>query len=130
MSAGYKISHQHAVHYMTFQVVYWIDIFSRKIYRDIILDSFRFCQRHKGLKVHAYVIMSNHVHCILSSQKPTLVRWSKSLKHILANKSKKQFTMKVKAGVNGCCGCLNVLPASTSEMLIFNCGRMKTNRKN
>lgn len=72
MSGGYKIGDQHAIYYCTFQVVYWIDIFSRITYRDILLDSFRKCQNEKGLKVHAYVIMSNHVHCILSSEKTDL----------------------------------------------------------
>ena len=89
MSAGYKILDQHAVHYMTFQVVYWIDIFSRRIYRDIVLDSFRFCQRHKGLKVHAYVIMSNHVHCILSSPKTDLSTLIKEFKTYTSKQIKK-----------------------------------------
>lgn len=72
MTGGYIIDDQHGLYYLTFQVVYWIDIFSRQVYRDIILDSFRFCQNNKGLKVHAYVIMSNHVHFILSSEKTDL----------------------------------------------------------
>jgi putative transposase len=42
----------------------WIDVFSRKCYRDIIIDSFIFCKENKGLKIGAYVIMSNHVHTI------------------------------------------------------------------
>jgi REP element-mobilizing transposase RayT len=46
----------------------WIDIFSRQSYRDIVVDSFKFCQREKGLNVLAWLIMSNHVHCILSSK--------------------------------------------------------------
>ena len=35
---GYQIMEQSKIHYMTFQVVYWIDVFSRKIYRDLFLD--------------------------------------------------------------------------------------------
>ena len=37
-------------------------------YRDIIIDSFVFCRKSKGLKVYSYVIMSNHVHCIVSAE--------------------------------------------------------------
>src|SRR5436190_19367083 len=65
--SGYRIGDQQAIHFLTFTVVDWIDLFSRRIYRDIVLDSFRHCQEHKGLQVHAWVIMSNHVHAILST---------------------------------------------------------------
>jgi REP element-mobilizing transposase RayT len=42
-------------------------VFSRQRYRDILIESFKFSQENKGLKVYAFVIMSNHVHCILSA---------------------------------------------------------------
>ncbi|MCD8176776.1 MAG: transposase [Tannerellaceae bacterium] len=68
MSTGYKIDDQEALHYVTFQVVHWIDIFTRKEYRDIIIDSLNYCQQHKGLEVYGYVIMSNHIHLLLKSE--------------------------------------------------------------
>ncbi|MEP7265307.1 MAG: transposase [Bacteroidota bacterium] len=68
MSDGYQIKDQQAVYFLTFQVVGWTDIFSRKCYRDIILESFNYCRLNKHLKVHAYVVMTNHVHCILSTE--------------------------------------------------------------
>ena len=61
---GYKIRDQGGTHFLTFSFMGWIDIFSRKVYRDILLDSFSFCRQHKGLLVGAYVIMTNHVHVI------------------------------------------------------------------
>jgi REP element-mobilizing transposase RayT len=63
---SYIIRDQQAIYYMTFTVVGWIDVFSRQQYRDIVIESFRYCQQHKGLHLHAYVIMSNHVHLIVS----------------------------------------------------------------
>ena len=54
---GYKIDNQFQPHFLTFQVVYWVDIFTRQIYRDVLLDSLRFYQKNQGLKVNAYVIM-------------------------------------------------------------------------
>ncbi|HEY2582234.1 MAG TPA: transposase [Mucilaginibacter sp.] len=63
---GYIVHDQQAIYYMTFTVVGWIDIFSRQAYRDIVIDSFKYCRAHKGLHLHAYVIMSNHVHLIAS----------------------------------------------------------------
>ncbi|WP_199221579.1 transposase, partial [Desulfonatronum sp. SC1] len=45
----------------------WVDIFSRSVYRDIVLDSFRYAIENKGFQLCAYVIMSNHVHLIANS---------------------------------------------------------------
>lgn len=61
---GYKIRDQGATHFLTFSIMGWIDIFSRQRYRDIILESFQFCQEKKALQIGAYVIMSNHIHTI------------------------------------------------------------------
>src|SRR2546423_11706355 len=69
MPTGYQIYKQDACHYVTFQVVYWIDVFSRKELRDIIVDSLNYCIANKGLNVFAYVIMSNHVHLLISADK-------------------------------------------------------------
>jgi REP element-mobilizing transposase RayT len=66
-SPGYKIRDQYAPHFLTFTVMGWIDIFSRRIYRDIILESMHFCQSNKDLKIGAYVIMTNHIHTIWTS---------------------------------------------------------------
>ncbi len=63
----YKIRDQGATHFLTFSIIGSIDIFSRKRYRDIILESFRFCQKNKNLKIGAYVIMTNHIHLILTA---------------------------------------------------------------
>jgi len=64
MSHSYHISDQCAPHFMTFQVVDWVDIFSRKAYRDVIIESMKFCRNEKSLEIYAYVIMTNHIHVI------------------------------------------------------------------
>lgn len=68
MSTGYKISEQDGAYYLTFQVVGWVDLFTRKEYRDVAIDSLRYCQQHKGLNLFAYVIMSNHIHLLAQSE--------------------------------------------------------------
>ncbi|MBC7913456.1 MAG: transposase [Pyrinomonadaceae bacterium] len=68
---GYQIRNQHAVHFITFGVVQWVDIFNRKEYADIVVESLKFCQAKKGLRIHAWCIMSNHVHLIISSAEHT-----------------------------------------------------------
>ena len=67
MAEGYQIRNQDAIHYLTFQVINWMDVFTRQVYRDILIDSLKFCRKNQGLNIHAFVIMSNHMHCILSS---------------------------------------------------------------
>ncbi len=64
---GYQIRDQYAIHFITFAVVEWVDVFTRQEYAKIVIDSLRFCQKKKGLKVHAWCIMSNHLHLILST---------------------------------------------------------------
>ena len=65
---GYKIRDQYGLHFMTFTVVGWIDLFSRKIYHDIFLKNMQYCREHKDLSIGAFVIMSNHVHVIWQSK--------------------------------------------------------------
>ena len=59
---GYKIRDQHAVHFITFAVVEWIDVFTRRTYADIVIQSLLYCINNKGLKLHGWCIMSNHIH--------------------------------------------------------------------
>ena len=68
MADAYQIKNQKGLYFLTLQVVGWADIFTRQFYRDIIIDSFVYCRKSKGLKVYSYVIMSNHVHCIVSAE--------------------------------------------------------------
>jgi putative transposase len=64
MSEKYKSKEPNACYYMTCTVVGWIDVFTRKIYRDIVLESLKYCREKKGFHIYAYVIMTNHIHLI------------------------------------------------------------------
>ncbi len=66
MGRKYAIRDQGQVHFVTFTVVNWIDLFIRNDYKQIIIDSLNFCTKNKGLHVHAYCIMTSHVHLVLS----------------------------------------------------------------
>lgn len=65
---GYQISDQTKAHFITATVVDWVDVFSRKIYKDIVIDSLDFCIKNKGMILYGYVIMTNHVHMIIQSE--------------------------------------------------------------
>lgn len=83
---GYVIRDQFAAHFVTFQVVDWVDIFSRKIYRDIVIDSFCDCREKLNLLIHGYVIMTNHVHCVLRSKSGNLSDTIGSIKKFTSRK--------------------------------------------
>ena len=72
MSEKYKFVDKHGVYFVTPTLVGWVDLFTKKQYIDIILDSLRFCQKEKGLVIHAWVVMSSHLHLIISSNKNNL----------------------------------------------------------
>lgn len=67
MSEKYKIYDQRSPYFVTFTIVQWIDLFTRNEYRNIIIESLKFCQEKKGLVIYSFCIMTNHIHMIISS---------------------------------------------------------------
>jgi len=65
---GYIISDQYATHFVTFTVVGWIDLFTRKRCKDIVIDSLKYCIANKGLELNAFVIMPSHIHLIVRAK--------------------------------------------------------------
>ncbi|MTI23330.1 transposase, partial [Fulvivirga kasyanovii] len=64
-----KVCYTRARH--VFRYIYrgqWIDLFIRGEYREVITDSLKYCHTNKGLQIHAYCIMTSHVHLILSTE--------------------------------------------------------------
>jgi len=51
MSGGHRITYPFAIHFIPFAVVGWLDVFTRKEYKDIVLDSISYCQKEKGLSL-------------------------------------------------------------------------------
>lgn len=68
MSTKYKFNDKEGTYFVSFAIVGWIDVFTRQVYRDIFLESLVYCRKEKGLNVHAWVIMSNHIHLIISAK--------------------------------------------------------------
>ena len=63
-TTSYKICDQNGLYYLTFSTVEWIDVFTRKRYKDIVVESLKYCQKEKGLELFSWVLMSNHIHLI------------------------------------------------------------------
>ncbi len=73
MSRKYKVRNPAGVYFITCTVVGWVDLFTRPTYKDILINSLKYCIDNKGLIVHAYVIMTNHVHLIVSTKEEVLL---------------------------------------------------------
>lgn len=76
MSRNYKFHNPEGLYFVSFAVVFWMDVFTRNDYKDILLESLSYCQQEKGMEISAWCIMTNHVHLvfrIIDGGKPQLV---------------------------------------------------------
>jgi putative transposase len=71
MSEKYKTT-EDGLYFVSFSVVGFMDVFTRRIYQEILVESFIFYQLQKGLKLYCYCIMTNHIHFIAASEKGSL----------------------------------------------------------
>ena len=67
MSEKYKFRNPSGIYFITITIVGWIDLFTKPRYCDIIIDALKHSQKEKGLIIHAWCIMSSHLHLIVSS---------------------------------------------------------------
>jgi REP element-mobilizing transposase RayT len=65
MSERYKIYDQDRQYFITFAVEGWVDVFTRPLYKNIIVESIKYCQENKGLLVYGWCLMTNHLHMII-----------------------------------------------------------------
>ncbi len=86
MGDSYQIKDQEGLYFLTFQVVGWVDIFSRKVYRDIVIGSLDYCRKNKGLHIYSYVIMTNHLHIIVQSETSSLSDTIRDFKRYTSNR--------------------------------------------
>jgi len=68
MSRKYKFRNPEGVYFVSFATVNWIDVFTRLEYKDILVENLKYCIENKGLKLYAWVIMTNHLHLLMSSE--------------------------------------------------------------
>ena len=74
MKEGYVIRDQTLPHFLTVTIVDWVDVFSRKNYREAVIECFDFCIKNKGMILYSYAIMSNHIHMIVNTNEPFLLK--------------------------------------------------------
>ena len=69
MSRNYKFQNPEGLYFVSFAVVEWLDVFTRNLYKDILLENLSFCQKTKGMEIVAWCIMTSHIHLIFRSNK-------------------------------------------------------------
>lgn len=68
MSEKYKFYDPAGMYFVTMSTVGWVDLFTRPELKHVIINSLRYCQKEKGLVIHAWCLMPSHLHLIISSE--------------------------------------------------------------
>ena len=68
--SSWKVYSDTKYYFCTTTLAKWYPVFTRIEYYSLIIDSLKYCRRNKGLSIHAYVIMLNHLHLIISADEP------------------------------------------------------------
>jgi len=92
MSRKYKIRDQKIPHFVSFSVVHWIDLFTRDLYRQTVIESLKYCQNEKGLIVYAWCIMTNHVHLIIGTRDKPMQDILRDMKSYTSKKLRGEIT--------------------------------------
>lgn len=74
------------LYFSSCSVVGWLDVFVRREYQDILVDSFKFCQKEKELEIFAYCIMPSHFHLIARGKEKKLNEILRDFKSFTAKK--------------------------------------------
>ena len=82
MSKKYKFTDNSKLYFVSFAVTNWIDLFIRDVYRNILLDSIKYCQATKDLELYGWCLMTSHVHLIIGSSGNALNNIMRDLKRL------------------------------------------------
>lgn len=78
MRSRYKITPESNTYFITTSTHLWVPILFNETVFKILLDSLKYCRENKGLHLHGYVIMTNHLHALISHNShdeiPNIVR--------------------------------------------------------
>jgi REP element-mobilizing transposase RayT len=68
MSRNYKFHNKEGLYFVSFATVYWIDIFTRSEYSDIVVEALDFRRRQRGMEIYAWCIMPSHIHLVFADK--------------------------------------------------------------
>lgn len=105
------------LYFVTSTVVDWMDVFTRPLYKHVIVESLEYCQANKGLDIYAWVLMTNHLHMIVGTKGKVMIG------DVLRD-FKKFTSKKLIEAIQG------NLQESRKEWLLDRCGFRAANDKN
>jgi REP element-mobilizing transposase RayT len=68
MSRKYKFLNKEGLYFVSFATVNWIDVFTRPVYNDIIIESLIYCKDKLGMELYCWCIMPSHIHLIYAAK--------------------------------------------------------------
>jgi REP element-mobilizing transposase RayT len=86
MAVRNRIFIPNEIYFLTFTILGWKHIFTSDKYRLLVYKWFDYIKREYGNKIHGYVIMPNHLHCLIfiSDKSPKLSTFIQNAKRFLA----------------------------------------------
>ena len=69
MAFKYSVKDPNDIYFITSSIVQWIDIFTRPVYQEVIIDGLNYCSKAKNLRIHAWCLMTNHIHLLASVER-------------------------------------------------------------
>lgn len=73
MSTKYKATEKDVAYFITITTVGWIDVFTRPRQKYVLINILQYYQKHKGLEIYAYCIMSSHIHLLCKAKEDDLL---------------------------------------------------------
>lgn len=89
MSRKYKFRNNEKIYFISFAIVGWIDLFIRDEYRQVMIQSWKHCQKTKGLEIYGWVIMTSHIHMIVGSHGQPLAQIMQDMKGFTSKELRK-----------------------------------------
>ena len=86
VSRAYKFRDNEKLYSVSFAVINWIDLFVRNEYKEVMIESWKYCQANKGLEICAWCIMPSHVHMIIGSESNPLENIMRDMKSFTSRK--------------------------------------------
>jgi len=91
MKSRYYFIDENYPYFITSTIVEWLPVFTNAKYCNIITDSLKFCKKQGKFKIHAFVILDNHIHLIISGT--NLAKQIKEFKSFTAREIVKQLKL-------------------------------------
>ena len=86
MSRKYKFHNKAGLYFVSFATVYWLDVFTRQVYFNVLVESIDYCRKEKGMELYCYCFMPSHVHFIFRSSQEKPMELLRDFKKYTAKK--------------------------------------------